>query len=45
MTDDNDSTKNAIPRSFNDQSLTVNFDDVNDESKFVGTNIDIEKDR
>ena len=44
MTDVNDSTKNAIPRSFNVNDLTVTFDDRNDRVKFVGTDIDIEKD-
>ena len=44
MTDVNDSTKNAIPRSFNVNNLTVTFDDRNDRVKFVGTDIDIEKD-
>ena len=37
MTDVNDSTKNAIPRSFNVNNLTVTFDDRNDRVKFVGT--------
>ena len=44
MTDVNDSTKNAIPRSFNVNNLTVTFDDRNDRVKFVGTDINIEKD-
>jgi hypothetical protein len=44
MTDVNDPTKNAIPRSFNVNDLTVTFDDRNDRVKFVGTDIDIEKD-
>jgi len=44
MTDVNRSDKNAIPRSFNVNNLTVTFDDRNDRVKFVGTDINIEKD-
>ena len=44
MTDVNDTTKNAIPRSFNVNSLQVFFDDRNDRVKFLGENINIEKD-
>ena len=44
MTDVNDTSKNAIPRSFNVNSLQVFFDDRNDRVKFLGQNINIEKD-
>ena len=44
MTDVNDTSKNAIPRSFNVNSLQVFFDDRNDRVKFLGENINIEKD-
>ena len=44
MTDVNDSSKNAIPRSFTSNNLEVTFDDRNDRVKFLAKDLNILKD-